>query len=263
MVSLSHGKLLIVSSPCPVPRWLFRSQEDDQDEEGDEDEHENGRPRRRRARAVLDGSDFDDADEDDDDKDDRYDRFDEDGRLRTNARGKPFPSMKPGRAMARGGGRERGERYIGGDYAKDVSRSAGRITPKYGGREINNDKCRGRSKGDQDKVKERERGRAGGDQTRGVAGREREASKGERFMDIGRGKEREVDGAASRVKRKEPANSFISIAEGDDKLAPSNIIRDRVDRSKDKPAMTGGGKKVRGLAHELYFLILHSNHGIN
>lgn len=234
-----------VRSTCYT--MLGRLQEDDQDEEGDEDEHDSGRTRRRRSRAALDGSDYDEAEEDEDDKEDRFDRYDDDGRFRANSRSKPFPGMKTGsRAMARGGGRERGDRFGGGEFLKEVGRSVARISGKYGtSREPGNEKCRGRGKTDNEKMKERERGRSG-DQPRGGTGKERDGSKGEGLITVARGKERESDAAASRAKRKDASHPLAPSGEADEKLLAVNTMsRDRVDRSKDKPSLPGAGKKVR------------------
>lgn len=142
--------------------------------------------------------------------------------------------------------RERGEKFTG-DFPKEVSRGASRISGKYNGREAAHDKFRGRNKSDQEKMKDRERVRGGGDQNRTTAGREREGVKGESFMSFGRGKEKEAD-VASRTKRKETASSLPSLSEVDEKVVSGGVgrerDRDRVDRSKDKPAAPTAGKKV-------------------
>lgn len=219
----------------------YRFQEDNEE---DGDEHDNGRSTRRRGRAAMDdGSDFDDADngdEDDDDGDNDDDRYDDDAKLRNTARsGRPFPGGGKGRVAAKGGGREKGDRHGGGEPVK----SSGRMSITYTRRDAGGaSKPRSRG-GEQEKVRERERGRERADLSKSGAGRERDGMKGEAFMPIGRGKEKDCDGA-SRAKRRELANPVASIGDSEDKLASGLGSRERVDRAKDKIATTGAGKKV-------------------
>lgn len=162
--------------------------------------------------------------------------------MRTAARGgKPFAASKPGRSVARGGGRDR---FGGGEFEKEAGKSSGRMSVKYGGgRETGTDKGRGRSKGDQDKIRERERerGRGGGDHPRALAGKERDSMRGDGF---GKGRERDPDAGASRPKRKDPTGSLGLPGDSDDKLLSGGASRDRVDRSKEKPTIPVTGKKV-------------------
>lgn len=190
---------------------------------------------------MDDGSDFDDADqgdEDDDEGDNDDDRYDDGAKMRSNARGsRPFPGACKGRTMAKGGGREKGDRYGGGEPPK----SSGRMSITYTRRDTGGaGKPRGRV-GEQEKMRGRERG----DTSKGGVGRERDGMKGESFMPIGRGKEKDLDAAGSRPKRRDAGNSLASPGDGEDKLASGVGCRERVDRSRDKAGSAGPGKKVR------------------
>lgn len=212
---------------------------DDNEEDGDE--HDNGRSIRRRGRAMMDdGSEFEDVEQDDDEDDDQDNddqRYHEDNRMRNNARGgRSFPgSNGKSRGMAKGGGREKGDRYGGGESMKQSGRMAG----KYGGRDAGAGKSRGRV-GEHDKMRERERGR--GEPAKGGGGRDRDGIKGDSFVPLGKGRERDSDAGSSRGKRRDLANPLVSLGDSEDKM--SSVSRDRVDRSKDKPGAPGAGKKV-------------------
>lgn len=191
-------------------------------------------------------SDFDDVDQGDDDDDacdNDDDRYDAGPKMRNTARGgRPFPGNGKGRAMVKGGSREKVDRYGGSEPVK----SSGRMSITFTRRDVGGGgKPRGRV-GEHDRMRERERGRDKGDSSKIVAGREREGVKGESFMPTGRIKEKDSDIGGSRSKRRDLSSSLASPGDAEDKLTSSATSRERVDRSRDKVG-TGAGKKVRKL----------------
>lgn len=197
---------------------------------------------------MDDGSDFDDGDEgdeDDEDGDNDDDRYDDDSRMRNNARGgRPFSGPSKNRAMTKGGGREKGERYGGAEPVK----SSGRMSITYTRRDNGGGGGKPRSRvADQDKMKERDRGRERGESVKGGLSRERDGAKGDSFVSIGRNKEKDADAGGSRGKRRDLAFLAAAAAAGDSEDKHPSVIssRERVDRSKDKSGTTSAGKKVR------------------
>lgn len=210
----------------------------------DGDEHGNGRSTRRRGRAPMDDdSDFDDADQGDDDDEGTNDdlRYDGGAKMRNVSRstGRGFPGGGKSRTMAKGGGREKGGRCGGGEAVKSSGRMSVTFTRGDGGGGAGKQRGRG---GEQDRIRERERGNRG-EPSKGMAGREKDAIKGESFMPIGRGKEKDSDTGGSRAKRRD-GGSHATVGDSEDKLGTTGAYRERVDRSSNKLGATGTGKKV-------------------
>lgn len=209
----------------------------------DDDEHGNGRSTRRRARAPMDdGSDYDDADQGDDDYDGANDdhRYDSGAKMRNTSRGgnRGFPGGGKTRTTVKGGGREKGDRYGGGEAVKSSGRMSITFTRRDGGGGAGKQRGRG---SEHDRMRERERGNRG--EPKGGVGRERDVMKGDNFMPMGRGKEKDSDAGGSRAKRRD-GSSYTTAGDSEDKLGGGGAYRERVDRSSNK---LGGGvanKKV-------------------
>lgn len=215
--------------------------QDDNEEDGDE--HDNGRSNRRRGRATMDdGSEFDEADqgdEDDDEGDNDDDRYD-DAKIRNPRGGRPFPGAPKGRSMIKGGGRDKGDRYGTAEPVKSSGRMSITYTRRDGG---GGGKPRGRV-GDQDKMRERDRGRDRGDPSKAGNGRERDGMKGDGFVPMSRGKEKDSEGGGSRAKRRDLGNPHALPGDPEDKLASGGGYRERGDRTRDKIGPAPAGKKV-------------------
>lgn len=192
---------------------------------------------------MDDDSDFDDADQGDDDDEGGNDdlRYDGGAKMRNVSRagGRGFPGASKSRTMAKGGGREKGDRYGGGEGVKSSGRMSITFTRRDGGGGAGKQRGRG---GEQDRMRERERGNRG-EPPKGVAGRERDGIKGETFMPIGRGKEKDSDAGGSRAKRRD-GGSHATAGDSEDKLGSAGAYRERVDRSSNKLGASGTGKKV-------------------
>ncbi|CAM9185626.1 unnamed protein product, partial [Hapterophycus canaliculatus] len=230
------------SSRTNVPTAHSSSDSSGQDDD-DGDEHGNGRSTRRRGRAPMDDdSDFDDADQGDDDDEGGNDdlRFDGGAKMRNVSRGagRGFSGGGKSRTMAKGGGREKGDRYGGGEAVKSSGRMSITFTRRDGGGGAGKQRSR---IGEQDKMRERERG-SRGEPPKGVAGRERDGIKGENFMPIGRGKEKDSETGSSRGKRRD-GGSHTTAGDSEDKLGTAGVYRERVDRSSNKLGASGTAKK--------------------
>lgn len=192
---------------------------------------------------MDDGSEFDEADlgdeDDDDDGDNDDDRYD-DGKGRNARGGRAFPGALKGRSVLKGG-RDKGDRYGTGEPVK----SSGRMSITYTRRDGGGGAGKPRSRvGEQDKMRERDRGRERGDPSKAGVGRERDGMKGDGFMPIGRGKDKDAEGGGSRAKRRDLGISHALPGDLEDKQASGGGYRERGERSRDKLGPAPNGKKV-------------------
>ncbi|CAM9559930.1 unnamed protein product, partial [Scytosiphon promiscuus] len=210
---------------------------------GSGDERKGGAPRSRSSRtnAPAAHSSSDSSGQDDDDGDELGNgRSTRGAKMRSVSRGggRGFPGGSKSRTMAKGGGREKGDRYGGGEAVKSSGRMSITFTRRDGGGGAGKQRGRG---GEQDRMRERERGNRG-EVPKGVAGRDRDGIKGETFMPISRGKEKDSDAGSSRAKRRD-GGSHAMPGDSEDKLGNAGAYRERVDRSSNKLGATGTGKK--------------------
>lgn len=192
---------------------------------------------------MDDGSDYEEADPGDDDDEGGNDdhRYGTGAKMRSTSRGggsRGLPGSGKSRTMVNSGGRDKADRdrFGGGEPVK----SSGRMSITYTRRDGGGGAGKQRGRGEHDRMRER----GSREPPKGVAGRERDAMKGDALMPIVRGKEKDSDPGGSRAKRRDGA-SYAGAGESDDKLGAVGAYRERVDRSSNKLGATGIGKKVR------------------
>lgn len=192
---------------------------------------------------MDEGSDYDDADQGDGDYEGGNDdhRYDSGAKMRNTSRGgsRGFPSGGKNRTMAKGGARDKGDRYGGGEPVKSSGRMSITFTRRDGGGGAGKQRGRG---SEHDRMRERERGSR---EHKGGVGRERDGMKGDNFMPMGRGKEKDSDAGGSRGKRRD-GGSYATGGDSDDKLGGGGAYRERVDRSSNK---LGGGVASKKVWH--------------
>ncbi|CAM9165824.1 unnamed protein product [Choristocarpus tenellus] len=246
------------SAPLGSAGGDVSDKEEDQDQDMDTGEDGDGMGLRRRhsGPAHSDFSDDRSRDGGNDDHDGDRDDKSDDGVSRTTSRGSMCSPHKLGRGQLKERTRDRWERPKVTESAKDMGKGLGRTSTKALGRDVASDRIKDKGKNrmaDHDRVRERdfEKGKYKGDRFRaGNGGRDWDGNKGEggapSFRDDRRVRERftDVNGMKDRDRRIPSPNvdGPMEFGEMEERL----LVRDRVDRQKDRSVLPISGRKEGG-----------------